>query len=761
MEARRKLKFVPGEIAKNFKETKQPPLKDMFDEWLMRIVCYCFSIDPTPFVAQVNRSVAETTRDQSLSEGMTPIKQWIKSLIDRVIVQCFGYTDIEFRWEDQVAIDPLVQAQINKVYLDAKVLHPDEVRADLGRDPLTPEQKEDLNPPPPPMLGGPDDGSERPPKEQKPNEPKPPEKEALGKAKKALPQIDRERSAVTNARDTLTTTITDFLAGQKQKFTAQIIAALGLEKSSQSGTPGNKAVRVVDDLDFEDWAIELYDPMQKALAGVVVDGGGEALKQLGVFDDDVLSAVSANAEEWATARAAEMVGMKWVDGELIPNPDAKWQITEGTREFLRADVSAAMDEGLGANELASRLSENYAFSDTRAEVIARTETARADIAGSQIGWQSSGLVSMREWNAAPECCDECQEMHGELAPLDGPFKGGADVPLHPQCLVGDSRVLADGITSAMKRWFDGDIVVIRTASGKQLSCTTNHPILTSKGWVAAGVLNIGGNVISSGVSDWMTCGSVDDKNAPPAIKNVAESFLSASGVISAEVPVSSEYFHGDGQGSDVAIVGTNKLLWSNDDSARQQQVDKCLFVMAGNSALCHVGSSNANSMVDALASPFDSGMGSGDLLNPLLGSHASPFSGFGLGLRTPGYVVSDENTGNGFAINTNSFGDGVFGLTPDISRANFAVRNDAFIPSGLDSRGLERAEDDANGYAEAGRYLRNGEALQVFVDAIVDFAVVSFSGHVFNLETENGYYVAEGIVTHNCRCDVLPVIDDE
>lgn len=171
--SRRKLKFVPGDIAKNFHEVKAPPLKDMFDEWLARVVCYAFSIEPTAFVAQVNRAVADTSREQSLSEGLAPIQKWVKSLIDRVLADCFGWADIEFAWQEGEVVDPLKRAQIQKLYLDAKVLHPDEVRADLGRDPLTPEQQTDLNPPPPPMLAAPGvkpvpDGTEPPAPQKKP-----------------------------------------------------------------------------------------------------------------------------------------------------------------------------------------------------------------------------------------------------------------------------------------------------------------------------------------------------------------------------------------------------------------------------------------------------------------------------------------------------------------------------------------------------------------------------------------------------------------
>ena len=35
-------------------ETRQPPLKDMYDKWLARIICYAFSAPASPFVSQAN-----------------------------------------------------------------------------------------------------------------------------------------------------------------------------------------------------------------------------------------------------------------------------------------------------------------------------------------------------------------------------------------------------------------------------------------------------------------------------------------------------------------------------------------------------------------------------------------------------------------------------------------------------------------------------------------------------------------------------------
>jgi SPP1 gp7 family putative phage head morphogenesis protein len=135
--------------------------------------------------------------------------------------------------------------------------------------------------------------------------------------------------------------------------------------------------------------------------------------------------------------------MKYVDGDLVPNPNAEWQITEGTREWLRSTTEQAIAEGWSTQEMASQIRDAHAFSSERAEMIARTEIARADIAGSVEGWKASGLVDEKEWLTAPDCCDECQEMNGKKTPVGETFEDGKDVPLHPQCRCDCLPVIAE------------------------------------------------------------------------------------------------------------------------------------------------------------------------------------------------------------------------------------------------------------------------------------------------------------------------------
>jgi hypothetical protein len=58
---------------------------------------------------------------------------------------------------------------------------------------------------------------------------------------------------------------------------------------------------------------------------------------------------------------------------------------------------------------------------------------------------------------------------------------------------------------------------------------------------------------------------------------------------------------------------------------------------------------------------------------------------------------------------------------------------------------------------EAGRDAMAAFPGEVALDRVVKVTVRSFSGHVYNLETEGHWYVANGIVTHNCRCFYAPV----
>jgi len=127
---RRMVKFMPAEF--KLTETRQPPLKDLYDEWLARVICYAFSVPASAFVSQVNRATSQTLRMQATQEGLVPLKAWVKSALDRVVQVCLNQPDLEFSWVGDDAIDPLQQAQTLVALVGAGIKTREEARTDLG-----------------------------------------------------------------------------------------------------------------------------------------------------------------------------------------------------------------------------------------------------------------------------------------------------------------------------------------------------------------------------------------------------------------------------------------------------------------------------------------------------------------------------------------------------------------------------------------------------------------------------------------------------
>jgi hypothetical protein len=138
--ARAGTKFVPEGVSPL--NTKDKVLQDAYDEWLARIICYAFSVSPQALLAMMNRATAEVAAASAMEEGLFPLLSWVKGLINRCIVQFWGYTDIAFQWDIEEKVSPREQAEIDEIYTRAKVKTPDEVRSRLNLDPLTPEERQ-------------------------------------------------------------------------------------------------------------------------------------------------------------------------------------------------------------------------------------------------------------------------------------------------------------------------------------------------------------------------------------------------------------------------------------------------------------------------------------------------------------------------------------------------------------------------------------------------------------------------------------------
>ncbi len=119
---RRRAKFVPGGVARTFIQTKEPELKNAFDEWIARVICFAFSISPQPFVNQMNRATSETQKEMSDEEGLFPVLGWIKRLCDHIIQDMLGADNLEFNWRHETIIDPTIQRENLVAYVTAGMM---------------------------------------------------------------------------------------------------------------------------------------------------------------------------------------------------------------------------------------------------------------------------------------------------------------------------------------------------------------------------------------------------------------------------------------------------------------------------------------------------------------------------------------------------------------------------------------------------------------------------------------------------------------
>jgi len=130
-------KLLWGPSNAKYTAFKESPLKDEFDEWLARVVAFCFSLPPTPFVKQMNRATAEADQQRALQEGLSPLLAWAKRVMDDIIQEVMGFTGLEFDWEVPADTDPETQAKIDDIDLRNGTRCLNEVRDHRGLDPYS------------------------------------------------------------------------------------------------------------------------------------------------------------------------------------------------------------------------------------------------------------------------------------------------------------------------------------------------------------------------------------------------------------------------------------------------------------------------------------------------------------------------------------------------------------------------------------------------------------------------------------------------
>ena len=330
--------------------------------------------------------------------------------------------------------------------------------------------------------------------------------------------------------------------------------------------------------------------------------------------------------------------------------------------------------------------------------------------------------------------------------------------VHAGCVLPDTVLGALDVKSLLRRKFEGDVIDITTRGGRHLSVTANHPILTVNGWVKAGLLHDGDALLCGFAGKGHDFGvpSVDDR--PPSAEQVFEALRLLDAAYPVGVEVSSVDFDGESvSNSDVEVIDVNRLLEGHIVPVGHESFGDESFSVGALFERCkRLNGAGAANFGDGTHSLPSCGVMRGlGLSCPVLRGHLGGADETSLGITAylnSGVAKPSLDNAPGNAISLGQLQDALSALVSldEIGRCGDAAR------AYLDSIAFEYSE---------GLLVRDSKLFGNCLDALpsgieVDYVSVAdtrhFVGHVYNLSADGHWYTANGIITHNCDCRVVP-----
>jgi hypothetical protein len=356
-----------------------------------------------------------------------------------------------------------------------------------------------------------------------------------------------------------------------------------------------------------------------------------------------------------------------------------------------------------------------------AERIARTEVIGAANKGSFDGVQASGLDVKKQWltSGLPGVRGSHQINEGiGLVPMNYVYEGNVRYPGDPRgeageiinCYTGDLEIKSH-IIGSQRSFYSGVIREIITIGGKRITVTPNHNILTEHGFIKAGLVNVGDNLVcnTEKINRFRNFISkiynIDNKKA--LIKDVFNS--TQSFWFKKFTPVGHLDFDGDGE----FMQGNVHIIEANSDLSGAGKVfvnDLGKFGLKSTRAktlLVKRFCSHNFGFDRVLRAPY----GLMRLLNltfSLCRRHFTPF-----------YLFS-------------------IGTSPDLDSV------------------LLKMPYESNSYNSSllGDFIHANPRL-IHLDKVADVRDVHFSGHVYDFKSLTGTNIVNNIYTSNCRCTII------
>jgi hypothetical protein len=372
-----------------------------------------------------------------------------------------------------------------------------------------------------------------------------------------------------------------------------------------------------------------------------------------------------------------------------------------------------------------------------------TDAARDATQAEIITREGMGWVRM----VNPPSCSRCAVLAGQW------YRHNDIMPRHPSCFPAGVVVSGPGHRAATRRWFQGELVVLTTASGQQLPLTGNHPVLTRRGWLPANLLHEGDEVVRSTAPEGAHALVVPDHHEMPARIEDVWGALSVAGLHA--VPSAPEDFHGDGQHGQVDVVGAYGTLDDRLFASLDEHVAELSFSLGPRSPFS-LDCERAAKLLDLWQAPPSGGLvGGHDLGLALLFGHSG-------GADTSRFAGSPpSNAGVQQSFRDRAAGDSVLAREPVLAGARFVGLDDLRhrevpLAPRWDAPGDSFSVETAAGYTSRGLDLRDRLSSQVELDRVVELRRSEWSGHVYSLTSIEGWHSANSLIVSNCDCILIP-----
>lgn len=469
------------------------------------------------------------------------------------------------------------------------------------------------------------------------------------------------------------------------------------------------------------------------------------------LDEQTLPFSLGPLPEWVLEAAREELEVTFQEGY--------WQtVGETTRDDIARSVEQGVEEGFSMRRLARQISENHgaAYSFRRAMLVARTETPNLLNAGHAATMRQleveSGLRIGKVWVSAFQTFSRDSHVANDGQITDGadamfelngnqiPWPAHHSLPAGDRCNCFPAGTLVQGAyTGAQRAWYDGIFTEIITRSGRRLTVTPNHPVVTAKGLIAACEIRPGDQVMTycpERDSTLLARSTRDQINHKPAlVEDVCEAFFSETRTSRSARIVEirrthMDDFYGDGKSinGDIDVVRTD---WRLADNRKFSKFEKC-----GNTIF---------SLEDAelFSVPSDS----------------SPSLGFmGVSSSATGVLCSQRRAESPRVV---------FGHVGPAGELRIG------IGANLDASLLKSSQQEGAGIPSFLGECKQRFAGTILLDDVAQIRNFYSAGHVYDLQSRYGLVVASdnvptsgepcsGIVTSNCLCThISEIIQDQ